>query len=78
MDTEKNKWTTDETIAPVADVVEAIHNGDAVFALFPSAHGHQPERRFIAVEHANGWETIVLEGNKTFEREIPDMDLIDN
>ena len=77
VDTQKNDWTNGEAVAPVEDVVEAIHNGDAVFALFPSEHGHLPERRFIAVEYDNGWETIALEGNPTYEREVHDMDRLD-
>ncbi|MEP7298319.1 MAG: hypothetical protein ABI702_19215 [Burkholderiales bacterium] len=76
VDTERNAWATDETIAPVADVVAAIHNGDAVFALFPSLHGHLPDRRFVVVDYADGRETIALVGDPTFEREVHDMDRI--
>jgi len=77
VDTEKNGWATDEAVAPVQDVVEAIHHGDAVFALFPTDLGHLPERRFIVVEHDNGWESIVLEPNPAFQRELHDMDRLD-
>ena len=74
VDTRKNDWANGETTAPVADVVDAIHNGAAVFALFPAEHGHLPERRFVAVEYDNGWESIALDGDVTYEREIHDMD----
>jgi len=76
VDTDRNDWATDEAIAPVADVVAAIHNRDAVFALFPSLHGHLPERRFVVIDYADGRETIALVGNPTFEREVHDMDRI--
>ena len=74
VDTGKNDWMSGEAVAPVKDVVDAIHNGDAVFALFPAEHGHLPERCFVVVEYDNGWETIALEGNPTYEREVHDMD----
>jgi len=62
VDTASNRWSTDETRAPVADVVDAIHNGDPVFALFRGEDGHAPQRRFVAIEHEDGKESIVLEG----------------
>jgi hypothetical protein len=36
--------------------VDAIHAGNQVFALFPTTHGHLPERRFIVVDYDSGWE----------------------
>lgn len=61
VDPVSNRWTTGETLAPVSDVVMAIHNGDPVFALFPGAAGHAPQRRFVAVAHDDGEESIVLD-----------------
>ena len=75
-DTSENKWTTDELRAPVADVVAAIHNGDAVFALFSGKRGHAPQRRFVAVEHAGGEESIALEGAPGTPLTLDDMDRI--
>jgi len=74
VDTQKNQWAAPETVAPVVDVVNAIHTGDQVYALFPSVHGHLPDRRFITVSYDNGWETIALDGPPTHEREVHDMD----
>ena len=74
VDTHMNQWAGPEVRALVADVVHAIHRGDQVFALFPSAHGHLPDRRFMTVAYDNGWETVALEGPPTFEREVHDMD----
>lgn len=73
VDTARNDWAEPEHVAPVADVVRAIHAGARVFALFPSTHGHLPERRFVVVDYDNGWETISLDGPPTHEREVHDM-----
>jgi hypothetical protein len=74
VDTFKNTWATPEVVAPVADAVHALNAGDRVFALFPSVHGHLPERRFVVADYDDGRQTIVLDGPATHEREIHDMD----
>lgn len=75
--TQTNEWTSPESVAPVSQVVDAIHAGHRVFALFPTTHGHLPERRFMVVDYDNGWETIALDGPPTHEREVHDMDRLD-
>jgi len=77
VDTKANQWVSGEAVAPVAAVVKAIHAGDQVFALFSTTHGHLPERRFIVVDYDSGWETIALDGPATHEREIHDMDRLE-
>ena len=77
VDTKTNQWATAESVAPVVEVVDAIHAGGQVFALFPTTHGHLPERRFIVVDYDSGWETIALDGPSTHEREIHDMDRLE-
>jgi hypothetical protein len=74
VDTHTNDWAEPERVATVDAVVAALHAGDQVFALFPSTHGHLPERRFRVVDYDNGWESISLDGPPTHEREIHDMD----
>jgi hypothetical protein len=74
VDTAKNAWASTEVVVPVAEVVRALRTGDPVFALFPSTHGHVPERRFVAADYDDGRQTIVLECPATHEREIHDMD----
>jgi hypothetical protein len=74
VDTQANDWAGPEAEAPVADVVNAIHDGDHVYSLFPTEHGHLPARRFMVVDYDSGWETIALDGPATHEREIHDMD----
>jgi hypothetical protein len=74
VNTDTNQWATAEVIAPVSEVVKAIHAGDQVFALFPSTNGHVPDRPFMVVDYDSGWETISLDGPPTHEREIHDME----
>ena len=74
VDTRKNAWATPEVVAPVAAAVAALHAGDQVFALFPSVHGHLPDRRFVVADYEGGYDTIVLAGPTAYEREIHDMD----
>jgi len=73
----RNDWSTPEVVAPVADAVAALHAGDQVFALFPSVHGHLPDRQFVAVAYDDGWQTIALDGPTAYEREVHDMDRFD-
>ena len=73
VDTHRNAWADGEAVVPVAEAVRALHDGHQVFALFPSTHGHLPERRFRVVDYDNGWETINLDGAPTHEHEIHDM-----
>lgn len=77
VDTRQNDWAGPEAVAPVAEVVRTLHDGHQVFALFPSMHGHLPERRFMVVDYDNGWETISLDGPPTHEREVHDMARLD-
>jgi len=77
VDTAKNAWATEEVLAPVADVVQALRAGAQVFALFPSAHGHLPDRRFVVVDYDDGRQTVALDGPTAHEREIHDIDRLD-
>ena len=77
VDPVRNDWSTPEVVAPVADAVAALRAGDQVFALFPSTHGHLPDRQFVTVEYEDGWQTIALDGPTAYEREVHDMDRLD-
>ena len=70
----KNDWATTEVVVPVAAAVAALHAGDQVFALFPSVHGHVPDRRFVVADYGGSRQTIVLDGPTAYERDIHDMD----
>ena len=77
VDTRRNEWAGPESVVPVDAVVRALNDGHHVYALYPSTHGHLPERRFIVAEYDNGWHTIVLDGPPTHEREVHDMARLD-
>lgn len=77
VDTRQNDWAAPEKVSPVIDAVRAIHDGHQVYALFPSEHGHLPERRFRVVDYDNGFETISMDGVPTFEREVHDMERLE-
>lgn len=77
VDTDQNVWASPEVVAPVAEAVDALDAGDQVFALFPSIHGHLPDREFVAADYDGGRKTIVLKGPTAYEREIHDMDRLD-
>jgi len=77
VDTGKNDWAAPERVSPVKDVVAALRAGHEVYALFPSTHGHIPERTLMVAEYDNGLQTIALQGGATHEREIHDMDRLD-
>jgi hypothetical protein len=47
-------------VAPVADVIDALHDGAQVAAVFPRSLGPMPDHAFEVVEHPNGIETIDL------------------
>lgn len=74
VDTKSNHWVSPEVEAPVAEVLDAIQKGDYVVALFPTAHGHMPERQFVSVEIGDGTKAISLDGPARPGREIQDMD----
>ena len=74
VDTARNTWASPEVVVPVATAVNALRAGDQVFALFPSIHGHLPDRAFTVADYDGGRQTIVLAGPTTHEREVHDMD----
>jgi hypothetical protein len=74
VDIDANDWAGPELVAPVAEAVAALQAGDHVFALFPSTHGHLPDRRFVVADYDGSRNTIVLDGPMAFEREVHDME----
>ena len=78
IDKKSNRWVSPAAVAPVAEVVEAIHNGDQVLALFPTNGGRVPEREFEVVEFDDGTETIELDGFNAPAPEIRDMVQLDD
>jgi len=62
--------------APASEVLTAIHAGQQVLAVFPKRHGDRPDRAFVVREHANGRETLALEGPPAADRELGDLTAI--
>lgn len=64
-------------LASAAEVVDAIHDGAQVAAIFPASDaGHlkyRPERVFVIVEHEDGRECIAFEGPPSPGRDLADM-----
>lgn len=63
--------------APASEVVDAIHAGHDVIALFAQTHATPrataPERPFVIVDHSDGHETIALAGPDTPGRGLRDI-----
>ena len=59
--------------APVSEVVDAIHAGHDVIALFETKHPAQPERPFVIVDHTDGRETIAFDGPEQPGRDLQDI-----
>jgi len=74
VDTDRNAWAGTESVVPVGVAVDALRAGHQVFALFPSVHGHLPDRQFVIADYDGTRNTIVLDGPTAIEREIHDMD----
>ncbi len=47
-------------IVPVADVIDALHDGARVSAVFPVHLGAMPDHAFEVIEFTNGLKTIAL------------------
>jgi len=77
IDKKSNHWVSPAALAPVAEVVEAIHNGDQVLALFPTNGRRLPERMFEVVDFDDGTETIELDVVNAPAPEIRDMVQLD-
>jgi hypothetical protein len=63
--------------ATAAEVVDAIHGGAQVAAVFPSPN-RLPERSFVVVEHNDGRECIAFDGAPSAGRNVTDMDSLDD
>jgi hypothetical protein len=63
--------------ASADEVLDAIHGGARVAALFDGRKGPLPERYFQATKHSIGSETITLDGPAAAGRELSDMHTMD-
>ncbi|MCX7279908.1 MAG: hypothetical protein NTZ15_21785 [Burkholderiales bacterium] len=70
-----NQKVTAPTMVPVADVVDAIHDGAQVSAAFPHWPVSLPPRPIEVMKRLDGSETIVLVQNATaVSADLPDLD----
>jgi hypothetical protein len=65
-------------MAPVAEVVDAIHDGAQVAAVFASSPARLPERDFVVVEHDDGREGISFDGAASPGRDLVDLVSLDD
>ena len=59
--------------APVSEVVDAIHAGHEVIALFDTTQATEPERPFVIVNHRDGHKRVVLDGPDAAGRDLQDI-----
>jgi hypothetical protein len=64
-------------VVAVADVVDAIHDGARVAAVFPASKAHVPERLFVVVKHEDGRECVAFDDAPSPGRNLADMDTLD-
>jgi len=60
-------------VAPVSEVVDAIHAGARVAAVFEGRDEPLPERIFVLLEHADGHESLAFEDGPSPGREMSDI-----
>jgi hypothetical protein len=68
-----NAGVGESVIAPVADVVAALHAGHRVVACFSADNDRAPDRRFVLLEHSDGHETITLEPAEAARHDISNL-----
>lgn len=65
-------------ISPAADVVDAIHDGAQVIAMFATRSGFLPERAFVIVKNNDGQECIGFKDPPMPGRNLEDMIKLDD
>lgn len=60
VNTKSNLDVSTRVVVPVADVVDAIHDGAQIVAIMPAHRALPYECVFEVIEHADGSETIAL------------------
>jgi hypothetical protein len=77
LDADSDQHVGARVVASAAEVVDAIHDGAQVAAVFSSTEAggpkHLPMRTFVIVEHEDGRECITFEGPPSPGRELADM-----
>jgi hypothetical protein len=63
--------------ATADEVIDAIHDGARVAAVFRSPDGPLPERAFVIVDHPDGRERLAFEGDASPGRDLADLPRMD-
>ncbi|MEO6911105.1 MAG: hypothetical protein ABI158_09295 [Edaphobacter sp.] len=77
MNTASNQAAYAAIVSPAAALVDAIHDGSQVAAVFSALEVHLPRRLFVIFEHEDGREYLVLDGPPVPGRNLPDMPGLD-
>lgn len=77
VDAGSNRVVDARVVATAAEVVDAIHDGAQVAAVF-SAKDQLPERVFVIVEHEDGRECITFDGAPSPGRNVTDLESLDD
>jgi hypothetical protein len=77
VDARSNRAVGARVLATAAEVVDAIHDGAQVDAVF-LARDHQPERSFVIVLHEDGTECVTLDGPPCPGRNVADLGSLDD
>ena len=73
VDEKSNLGVSTAVRATASDVINAIHAGQQILAVFPKTRGHRPDRSFVVLEHDNGSETLALAGSNARDRQLGDL-----
>lgn len=77
VDAGSDRTVAARVVATAAEVVDAIHDGASVAAVFAPEH-RLPERAFVVVEHNGGRECIAFEGGPSPGRDVTDVARLDD
>ena len=72
-----NRDVGERVLASAAEVVDAIHDGARVAAVFASK-SHLPERAFVIIEHQDGRECIAFADASSPGRNLSDLARLDD
>ncbi len=77
VDASSDRGVGEGVVANAAEVVDAIHDGAQVAAIFPAGN-HLPERSFVIVLHEDGRECIAFDGEPATGRNLADIARLDD
>lgn len=73
-----NRDVSSRVVVSAAEVIDTIHDGAQVIAVFPMTKDQQPARVFVIFEHKDGREYIDFDDASSPGRNLRDMDNLDD